>query len=70
MHVKFTADYDHKPTMQSTIAYKAGWSGTVTRACGDAAIAAGKAERVNAPRKGEKEAKLDAVNSRVDRLLA
>lgn len=55
MHVKFTADYDHKPTMQSTIAYKAGWSGIVTRACGEAAIAAGKAQLEKAPRREVKD---------------
>lgn len=55
MHVKFTADYDHKPTMQCTIAYKAGWSGIVTRACGEAAIAAGKADVAKVPRREVKD---------------
>ena len=55
MHVKFTADYDHKPTSMTTIAYKAGWSGTVTRSCGDAAIAAGKADVAKAPRREVKD---------------
>ena len=41
--VRFTGDFDYKPTPQSTTAYKAGWSGTVKRDCHDKAIAAGKA---------------------------
>jgi hypothetical protein len=41
--VKFTKDFDYKPTSQSTTAYLAGWEGTVKRECADQAIAAGKA---------------------------
>lgn len=51
MHVLFSADFDWKPTQQTTIAYKAGWCGSVTRTCGEAAIADGKAERVKVPRR-------------------
>ncbi len=40
--VRFKQDFDYKPTPQSTIAYKAGWEGTVRRA--EEAVAAGKAE--------------------------
>jgi hypothetical protein len=46
MRVKFTQDFDYKPTMQQTIGYKAGMEDTVKRECGEAAIAAGKAEEV------------------------
>lgn len=42
--VRFKQDYDYKPTPQSTIAYKAGWEGTVRRECAEEAVAAGKAE--------------------------
>jgi len=44
--VKFTKNFDYKPTPQVTIAYGAGWEGTVKRECADQAVAAGKAERV------------------------
>jgi hypothetical protein len=46
MRVKFTKDFDYKPTMQSTIGYLAGMEETVKRECGEAAIAAVKAEEV------------------------
>ena len=42
--VKFTENFDYKPTTQITIAYKAGWEGTVRRECAEEAVAAGKAE--------------------------
>lgn len=49
MKVRFTSAYDYTPSRkhQVTIAYPAGWRGTVKRECGDAAIAAGKAERLD-----------------------
>lgn len=46
MRVRFTADYDYKPTSQSTIGYRAGMTCVVKRECGEGAIAAGKAEEV------------------------
>lgn len=46
MRVRFKADFDYKPTSQSTIGYKAGMLVTVKRECGEQAIAAGKAEEV------------------------
>nr|CAD6411084.1 hypothetical protein REQ54_00833 [Rhizobium sp. Q54] len=46
MRVRFTHDYDYKPTAQSTIGYKAGMEETVKRECGEQAIAAGKAVEV------------------------
>lgn len=49
MRVQFTGDFDYKPTRSSTIAYKAGMVETVKRACGVAAIDAGKAIEVAAP---------------------
>lgn len=42
--VKFTKDFDYKPTSQSTTGYLAGWEGTVKRECALQAIAACKAE--------------------------
>lgn len=44
--VRFTADYDYKPTPGSTVAYKAGWSGLVRKECAERAVALGKAEYV------------------------
>lgn len=41
--VKFIEDFDYKPTAQVTIAYPAGWSGTVKRDCAEKAVAADKA---------------------------
>lgn len=55
MHVHFTTDYDFKPTAMTTIAYKAGWYGSVTRTCGEAAIAAGKARLEKTPRREVKD---------------
>lgn len=43
--ISFTADYDWKPTPAVTIAYKAGMTQFVTRACATLAVAAGKAVR-------------------------
>lgn len=47
--VRFTADFDWKPTPRSVIAYKAGHELSVTKRCADAAVAAGKAEAVPTP---------------------
>lgn len=44
--VRFTADFDYKPTAQCTIGYLAGMEETVRRECAEQAIAAGKAVRV------------------------
>ena len=48
MRVKFLADYDYTPSLErrTTIAYFAGQELTVKRECGEAAVAAGKAEEV------------------------
>lgn len=43
MKVRFTADFDWKPTPQTTIAYRAGDEKVVTKECADMAIAKGKA---------------------------
>jgi hypothetical protein len=43
MRVKFIADFDWHPNPRTTIAYKKGMEMAVPQACGDAAIAAGKA---------------------------
>ncbi|MET3899676.1 hypothetical protein ABIB57_003638 [Devosia sp. UYZn731] len=45
--VRFSKDYDFKPSSQSTVGYKAGWEGPVTQACADAAVAAKAAEVVS-----------------------
>lgn len=49
--VRFTADFDYRPTPVSTIAYKAGMELTVRRGCADQAVAAGKAEELTSARK-------------------
>ncbi|WP_313760173.1 hypothetical protein [Rhizobium sp.] len=46
--VRFTHDFDYKPTPQSTIGYKAGMELTVKRECADQAVAAGKAHEITA----------------------
>lgn len=48
MKVRFTADFDYTPSLKRrvTYAFRAGWSGTVKRECGEAAIAAGTAEEI------------------------
>ncbi|WP_189353852.1 hypothetical protein [Mesorhizobium sp. M2A.F.Ca.ET.039.01.1.1] len=51
MWVRFTADFDWKPTSQSIIAYKAGMEQNVTRACAEAALAVEKAVKCSRPRK-------------------
>lgn len=43
MWVRFTTDFDWKPKRSVTLAYKVGDIASVTRACGDAAIAANAA---------------------------
>lgn len=54
MRVFFLADYDYSPAADPrvTIAYRAGMELTVKRECGLAAVAAGKARQVKAPRRG------------------
>jgi hypothetical protein len=49
MWVTFNRDFDWKPTAQVTITYRAGRQENVTRAAGEAAIAAGAAEEAKAP---------------------
>lgn len=43
--IRFTEDFDYKPTAQITVAYLAGMEMTVRRECAEQAIAAGKAVR-------------------------
>lgn len=59
MWVRFSADFDFSPAEKGglvTIAYKAGTAENVTRACADQALAAGKAEKIKAPRGAEADA--------------
>lgn len=44
--VKFTHDFDYRPTTNTVIAYLAGMEQTVKRDCADQAIAAGKAHEI------------------------
>lgn len=54
MWIHFTQDFDFKPKPTVTIACKAGTTVNVTRACGDAAIAAGKGEKAARPKDAPK----------------
>ncbi len=47
MKVHFAQDYDHRWPSRAVTAFKAGWSGTVKREVGEAAIAKGKATRID-----------------------
>lgn len=49
--VRFTDDFDYRPTRVSTIAYKKGMELTVRRECADEAIAKGKAVDIDPPRR-------------------
>ncbi|MBD9571750.1 hypothetical protein [Ensifer sp. ENS08] len=51
MRVRFTGDFDYRPTPQVTVAYLAGMEMTVKRECAEQAIAAGKAVKVAANRR-------------------
>ncbi|OKP79645.1 hypothetical protein BTE77_05945 [Ensifer adhaerens] len=51
MRVRFTADFDYRPTPQVTVGYLAGMELTVKRECAERAIAAGKAVKVSANRR-------------------
>lgn len=51
--VKFLADFDYKPSKQTTVGYLAGMEETVKRDCADQAIAAGKAKTVGRPKQEE-----------------
>ena len=50
MRVRFTRNYDWRVHPRQVVAFKAGWEGPVTRACGQAAIAAGAAKDVTPKR--------------------
>ncbi|MBX8785277.1 hypothetical protein HBA94_16040 [Ochrobactrum sp. GRS2] len=41
--VRFTEDFDYKPTKQTTVAYRAGMEITVKQDCADRAVALGMA---------------------------
>lgn len=47
--VRFSADFDFHVTRTSLIAYTAGRSYTVKRACADLAVAQGKAVEIDVP---------------------
>lgn len=50
-HVRFTEDFDYRvPGLAAvTIAYRAGWAGSVKKDCADKAVSANKAVRIKAP---------------------
>lgn len=47
--LRFTADFDDKPTRQVTVAFRAGDVKFVTKACAERATAAGKAVLTTRP---------------------
>ena len=47
--VRFTADFDFKPTPQVTVAHKQDSVAMVPTECAKAAVSAGKAERTSKP---------------------
>ncbi len=51
--VRFTSDYDFRPTYGVTIAYKGGMTQNVTSACATLAVAAGKAVRLRKTNRNE-----------------
>ncbi|MCF6111996.1 hypothetical protein [Mesorhizobium muleiense] len=55
MWVRFTTDFDWKPTPQSTTAYKAGMVMNVTRACAEAALQASKAVKAAKTRREDED---------------
>jgi hypothetical protein len=50
--VRFTSDFDYRPTPQTIIGYLSGMEMTVKRDCADRAVAAGKAVDLD-PKKDE-----------------
>lgn len=58
MRVRFTENFDYKPTKRSTIGYLAGMEETVKRECGEQAIAAGAAVLIEG---SSRESKADAA---------
>ena len=58
MRVRFTKDFDYTPSGERrvTIAYKAGWEGTIKREAAEAAIAAGRAKEIAPPKSSEEQA--------------
>lgn len=61
MWVRFTKAFDYTPSRQPRvqIAYPAGYEGSVTRECGEAAIEVGRAVEVQAPKRAAKSVKAD-----------
>jgi len=53
--VRFTEDYDYKPTAQTTVGYEAGMELTVKQDCADKAVKAGKAVRLDKPARATSE---------------
>ena len=51
MHVRFTSDFDWSPRYGVTIAYIAGMELNVTTPCAEAALKAGKAEKLPTPKR-------------------
>lgn len=51
--VRFTADFNWKPKPQVTIAYRSGQIANVTRDCAAAAVAKGRAVRVQKTRRSD-----------------
>ena len=54
--VRFTKDFDYKPTPQTTVAYLAGMEVTVKRDCAEQAVKLRRAVRIDIVKDGEADA--------------
>ncbi|WLR94242.1 hypothetical protein [Shinella zoogloeoides] len=68
--VKFIEDFDYKPTAQVTVAYLAGWSGTVKHDCAEKAVAADKAVFLDGKSKRDVTVDRQASDASRNQLLA
>jgi hypothetical protein len=59
--IRFTADFNFRPKVVTTIAYKKGMVMNVTGQCATLAIAAGKAVRMEKPSKDAEPVEADTV---------
>jgi len=57
MWVKFTDKFQFIASPQVTLGYPAEWEGSVTKRCGEQAIADGKAKRIPTPRRKDADGK-------------
>jgi hypothetical protein len=61
--VRFTKDFDYKPTPQTTVAYLAGMEVTVKRDCAERAVKLGRAVRLDEPKNPDASQSSDAATT-------